>query len=72
MHERQVRFDLCSQVFATHHEWIRSNSSKTLGDLADTFPQDRLIAALMRMTGRLYKLCYLADDARRNTDAASP
>lgn len=71
MHERRLRFELCRQVFAAHRDWIQSNASKTLGDLADSFPQDRLIATLMRSTGRLYKLCYLSDDASADTDPGS-
>jgi len=71
MPERQVRFDLCRQVFAAHRDWIQANSSKTIGDLAESFPQDRLITTLMRSTGRLYKLCYLSDDARAAIDPTS-
>jgi hypothetical protein len=72
MQERQLRFDLCRQVFAAHRDWIQSNASKTIGDLAEFFPQDQLIATLMRSTGRLYKLCYLSDDASAGSDSASP
>jgi hypothetical protein len=37
---------------------------RNIGDLADAFPHDREIQQLIRLTGRLYRLWYLIEDAQ--------
>jgi len=53
---------LRKQVSDRHQIWIREQSSQSLGDLADAFPQDVEVAELVRLTGRLYRLFYMIDD----------
>jgi hypothetical protein len=63
MDDQSARDALRKQVYARHRNWILSNRWQSLGDLAKAFPEDPEIAALTRLTGKIYKLYYLIEDA---------
>ena len=68
MEDQSSRDVLRKQVYARYRDWILSNRWQSLGDLAKAFPEDADIAALTRLTGRIYKLYYLIEDVEGPTE----
>ena len=51
-------------VLSKYKNWIAENSWLSLGDLAEAFPNDPDVTALLQATGRLYKLYYLVEQGQ--------